>query len=107
MNSLKGDLLKPNNYPVLCDGSRDKNVTEQEVIFVLFFQDSAPKLSYLSIQNVENENTTGALLGINTAFERFGIINVEKSLLGLNCICASVNNVAYGGLDALIKDNAL
>ena len=50
MNSLKDDLLKTNNYSVLCDGSTDKSVTEQEVIFVLFLQDSAPKLRYFSTE---------------------------------------------------------
>ena len=42
MNSLKDDLLKVNYYYLLCYGSTDKSVTEQEVIYILFLQDGAP-----------------------------------------------------------------
>ena len=105
LKGLKDDLLKANNHSVLCDGSTDKIVTEQDVIFVLFLQDSAPKLRYFSNENIENANAVGDLSSINTTFERFGIINFEKSLLDLNCDHASVNNGAYGGLGALLKEN--
>ena len=106
MNFLKDDFLKANNYSVLCDGSTDKSVTKQEVIFVLFPQDGTPKLRYFNIENVENANAARVLSSINTSFERFGIINFEKSLLGLNCARASVNNGVHGGLVALIKEKA-
>ena len=49
---------------------------------------------------------SGVLLSINTAFERFRILNFKKHLLSLNCDCAAVNNDAYGGLGVLIKKNA-
>ena len=80
-------MLKANSYSALCDGS----VTEQEMIFVLFLQDSASKLRYFSTENVGNTNAVGILLSINPAFGRFGILNFKKHLLGLNCDCAAVN----------------
>ena len=60
---------------------------------------------YFSFENVEYVNTAVVLLSINTAFERFGIINFKKSLLGLNCVGAFVIISAYVSLGALIKEN--
>ena len=112
VKSLKDDLLKANYYSVLCDGSTDNDVTEQEAIQVLFLQDGTPKLRYFSTENVEN--ATMVLSSINPAFERFGTMNFKESLLGLNCDGASVNmgasaglgvNMgASAGLDALVKE---
>lgn len=85
--------------------NRNRNVTEQKSIHGLFLQDGTPKLRCFIIGNVENANAAGVLSSINTAFEKFGIMSLEKSLLGLNCDSAPVNASAYGGLGALIKEN--
>ena len=91
---------------MLCDGSTDKSVTEQEAIFILFLSDGFPALRYLSIESVDNVTATGVLSSLTTAFERFGVLSFEKSLLGLNCDGASVNLGQFGSLGALIKEKA-
>lgn len=60
---------------------------------------------YFSFENVEYVNMAVVLLSINTAFERFRIINFKKSLLGLNYVGAFVIISAYVSLGALIKEN--
>ena len=106
MDSLKKDLAKAHYYSVLCDGSTDKSVIEQEAIFILFLSDGFPALRYLSIESVDNATATGVLSSLTTAFERFGVLLFEKSLLGLNCDGASVNLGQFGDLGALIKEKA-
>ena len=106
MDSLKKDLAKAHYYSVLCDGSTDKSVIEQEAIFILFLSDGFPALRYLSIESVDHATATGVLSSLTTAFERFGVPSFEKSLLGLNCNGASVNLGQFGGLGALIKEKA-
>ena len=106
MDSLKKDLAKAHYYSVLCDGSTDKSVIEQEAIFILFLSDGFPALRYLSIESVDNATATGVLSSLTTAFEIFGVLSFEKSLLGLNCDGASVNLGQFGGLGALIKEKA-
>ena len=44
MDFLKKDLAKAHYYSVLCDGSTDKSVIEQEAIFILFLSDGFPAL---------------------------------------------------------------
>ena len=104
MNSLKKDLAKAHYYSVLCDGSTDKSVIEQEAIFILFLSDGFPALRYLSIESVGHATATGVLSSLTTAFERFGVLSFEKSLLRLNCDGASVNLGQFGGFGALIKE---
>ena len=60
MDSLKKDLAKT-RYSVLCDGSTDKSVIEQEAIFILFLSDGFPALRYLSIEIVNNATASGVL----------------------------------------------
>ena len=103
MNSLKKDLTKAHYYSVLCDGSTDKSIIEQEAIFILFLCDGFPALRYLSIESVDNATATGVLSSLTTAFEKYVVLLFEKSLLGLNCDRASVNLGQFGGLGALIR----
>ena len=105
MDSLKKDLAKA-HYCVLCDGSTDKSVIEQEAIFILILSDGFPALRYLSIESVDNATATGVLSSLTTSFERFGVLSFEKSLLGLNCDGGSLNLGQFGGLGALIKEKA-
>ena len=83
MDSLKKDLAKAHYYSVLCDGSTDKSVIEQENIFILFLSDGFPALRYLSIESVDNATATGVLSSLTTAFEKFGVLLFENLYLGL------------------------
>ena len=83
MDSLKKDLAKAHYYSVLCDGSTDKSVIEQENIFILFLSDGFPALRYLSIESVDNATATGVLSSLTTAFEKFGVLSFENLYLGL------------------------
>ena len=52
--------------------------------FVLFTLEGTPQCKFLSIESGENANAEGIKKCINKAFERIGITNFSKKLLGLN-----------------------
>ena len=107
VESFKKDFAKATYYSVLTDGSTDTSIIEEEAIYVLFSDDGIPKTKYFSIENVKHGNVEGLHDAIKTAFERFGIKNFEKSIVGLNCDGANVNMGINNGLVKLVKDSAL
>ena len=61
------------------DGSADSSVTEQELIYVLFFNSKGtPSVKFLSIENVEHAHADGlkaSIASILQAFERLKLKN--------------------------------
>ena len=106
IESFKKDFAKATYYSVLTDGSTDASIIEEEAIYVLFLDDGIPKTKYFSIGKVKHGNAEGLHDAIKTAFERFGIKNFEKSIVGLNCDGANVNMGINNGLGKLVKDSA-
>ena len=101
VESFKKDFAKATYYSVLTDGNTDASIIEEEAIYVLFLDDSIPKTKYFSIENVKHGNAEGLHDAIKTEFERFGIENFEKSIVGLNCDGANVNMGISNGLGKL------
>ena len=61
----------------------------------------APQCKFLSIESGENANTEGTEECINKTFERIGVTNFSKELLGLNVDRASSTLVFLMGLGPL------
>ena len=106
VESFRKDFVKATYYSVLTDGSTNASIIEEEAIYVLFLDGGIPKTKYFSIENVKHGNAEGLHDAIKTAFERFGIKNFEKSIVGLNCDGANVNMGINNGLGKLVKDSA-
>ena len=62
--------------------------------------------NFLSTESGENANSEGIKKCINKAFERIGITNFSKKLLGLNVDGTSINSGIHNGLGALTKCDA-
>ena len=106
VESFKKDFVKATYYSVLTDGSINASIIEEEATYVLFLDDGIPKTEYFSIENVKHGNAEGLHDAIKTAFERFGIKNFEKSIVGLNCDGANVNMGINNGLGKQVKNSA-
>lgn len=90
LTQLSRDVLKSKFYSILFDSTTDKTVSEQEAVFVLYFDpdptepqlsgDREPmvkvKLGFLSIENLESSNAQGVLDGIKRSLKNLGLPNV-------------------------------
>ena len=73
---------------------------------ILFLNDGVPKVRYFSVESVKNANAAGIHESIQTAFNRFGIIQFEDPIVGLNADGASVNMGPLNGLGKIVRDSA-
>ena len=84
-------LTEANYYALLSDGSTDKGVVEEEVIYVLFLKKNGrAAVQFLSIENPKSVDAEGIIDCINSAFERIGITAFRKRLYAVNLDGASV-----------------
>ena len=90
-SKLADDLASHNYYSCLNDGRTDSSVTEENVIFVLFFRESTPTLNYLIIAPVQTADTPGIVQSIEDAFERIGNKSFTDKMVGINVEGASLN----------------
>ena len=57
--SLAESVANARYFTCLSDGNIDSSVTEQEVVYILFFDNVVPVVKYVSIVPVENANAKG------------------------------------------------
>ena len=91
MDSLQNGLATAHYFCVLSDGSTDSSVIEEELVYLLFLKSGKPLLKFLPIEPANNANAEGIIERIKTAFERIGILDFQKRIMGLNVEGASVN----------------
>lgn len=102
---LSLDLAKATFFSVLCDGSTDTSVKENEVIYVLYF-DPVPagsdsvqvKLGFLSVKHLSSQCAGGVFSAIEGSFneikeslQSLGIQDYTERLVGFTSDGASVN----------------
>ena len=120
VTKLTEDIVESKFYSILFDSTTDNTVTEQEALFVLYF-DPAPgkpqlsgdfepmvkvKIGFLSIENLKSSDAQGVLTGIKRALENLrlphqeGIHPIPVGLGGDGC---NTNRGAISGVQALFK----
>nr|XP_047122893.1 zinc finger protein 862-like [Hydra vulgaris] len=100
---FKKDFIKARYYSVLSDGSCDSATIEQELVYVLYLLEGSPCVKLLSVESPDNGNASGLKNCLKQSFERVGISDMSKKLVGLNVDGASVNLGIHSGLGALLK----
>ena len=93
---------------ILCDGSTDKSVTEQEVIFVIFVdpEKNLPVMKFFEVAAPENsQDAIGLKSAIISAFQRQGLEFVIERMVFLSSDGASVNSGSKSGLIRLFQEN--
>ena len=96
-----------NFIPVLCDGSTDKSVTEQEVIFVVFVDPEAnrPVMKFSHIAAPEkSQDARGLKNAIVSGFKEHGLESALGKMVFLSSDGASVNSGAKSGLIRLFQE---
>ena len=103
--NLSADLANAIFFSVLCDGTTDASVKEQEAVYVLYF-DPEPKgtdsvevkLAFLSLKELPSQRAVGVHGAINDSldeisetFRKLGIQDYSKRLIGFTSDGASVN----------------
>ena len=104
---LDNDLKNCNYFTCLNDGSTDSSITQQEVIYVLYLKNGAPKVRYLNIETINVANTPGIVALIGDAFKRVSCKDFMDKLAGINIDGASVNLGKHKGVGTLLKEKAL
>ena len=92
-------------YWLLCDGSTDSRNIE-ELVYVTHLSKGTAKVSFLSIENVQNVDTNGIKEWIESAFKHFDIDNFQDHLVGFNVDGAAVNVGLNGGVGTLLKEKS-
>ena len=120
LTQLSRDVLKSKFYSILFDSTTDKTVSEQEAVFVLYFEpdpaepqlsgDHEPmvkvKLGFLSIENLKSSTAQGVVDGIKMSLENLGLPNVGEISpipVGLGGDGCSTNRGETNGVQALFK----
>ena len=103
MDSLQKDLANAHYFCVLSNGSTDSSVIEEEIVYLLFLKSGKPLLKLLSTEPANNTNAEGIIECIKTAFERIGILDFQKRIMGLNVDDASVNTGVHNSVGVLMQ----
>ena len=90
-----------NFIAILCDGSTDKSITEQEVVYLIYVDPDTnlPVMNFFEIVASENsQDTPGLKEAIISAFSRHGLGSALKKMVFLTSDRASVNSRSNSGL---------
>ena len=113
-NSLKSKLEKVNFYAILTDGSTDTSISDNEAVFVLYFDPSPPGLdkikimtSFVKLVHMKSADAPGVIECMKDAFTCIGIEeDFYAKLVGFGSDGASVNRGRKEGVKTILqRDN--
>ena len=102
------DLRKARFVSVLSDGSTDKGIVEQELVYVRYISQSGElKTRLADVVNLEHGHAEGVKNGILKGLESVGLAteDLSEKLIGINTDGASVNLGKKGGAVKLLMDS--
>ena len=127
-SKLCKDLVTANFFSVLCDGSTDSAVIEEEIIYVSYFDPNPPgkdevaaKIEFLDIQSLTSQSANGVHKAIVDSIEGFNIINDKhgfaeenyfsetsmcKRIVGFTSDGASVNRGENASIKTLLRETS-
>ena len=97
-----------NFITVLCDGSTDTSITEQEVIYVIFADPDSfrPILAFFEVAALtESQDAVGLKQAIQLSFKSNKLSHVLDKIVFLSSDGASVNSGQSSGLISLLKED--
>ena len=104
---VRKKLTRVNFIAILVDGTTDRAVTEQEVLYVMYVDPDThkPTLSYFEVMEMDDFDQTavGMLDAIKSSFKRHNLSEVWNKLIYLSADGASVNSGKESGLIAQIR----
>ena len=108
LEKMKKKLELVNFISILCDGSTDKSITEQEVIYVIFVdpETNLPVMKFFEVAAPESsQDAVGLKETIISAFNEHGLESVVKKIVFLSSDGASVNCGSKSGLIKLFQED--
>ena len=109
---LNSDLAEAKFYSVLCNGSTDNSVKENEVLHALYF-DPVPcgsdsvevKIAFLEMNDLNDQSASGLTAAIKSSFQSVGITKTNK-LIGFTSDDASVNRGDKNSVKTSLRENS-
>ena len=105
---VKKKIKVVNFIAILCDGSTNKGMTEQEVIYVIYVDPdiNMPVMNFFEIAAPENsQDAPGLKETIISPFSRHGLDSALKKMVFLSSDGASVNSGSNYGLIRLFQED--
>ena len=99
--------MKVNFIAILCDGTTDASITEQEVVYVFFVDPDTmePTLTFFKCLGLEDsQDANGMFEAIKKAFEKRDLLASLDKLILLSTDGASVNTGKNSGLVSLFRE---
>ena len=103
---LYDKLLRVNFIAILCDGTTDTSIIEQEVIYIFFVDPDTMEstLTFFECLGLESsQDANGMLEAIKAAFEKYNLSTLLNKMIFLSSDGASVNSGKKSGLVSLFK----
>ena len=97
-----------NFIAVLCDGSTNKSITEQRVIYVIYvdLKTNLSVIKFFEIAAPENsQDAPGLKKAIISTFSRHGLCSSLKKIVFFSSDDASINSDSNSGVIRLFQDN--
>ena len=107
VGTVKKKLELVNFIAVLCDGSTDNSVTEQEVLYVIFVDPETfkPTIKFLEVVTPsDSQDAPGLKDAITATFKKHSLESVLKKMVFLGSDGASVNSGKNSGLIKLFQE---
>ena len=121
--NLNADLAKATFFSVLCDGSTDNAVIENEVIYALHFDPMSSnsdsievKISFLHIYQLKHQDSDGVhdaisvnvKKSISKGFKSIGVegIDASKKMIGFTSDGAAVNRGDKHSVKAILREES-
>ena len=105
-DSIKSKIIQSNFIAVLCDGSTDSAVVENDSIYVFFMDPDMfqPTLSFLYLNDLPRQDTDGIVKAIKSVFSIHDLHHLLQKMVFIASDGASVNSGLKGGIAAKFRE---
>lgn len=102
---IKTEVQSSDFVSILCDGSTDAAIIDNEIVYIRYVSKTGPKVTFLGCMQVSKADAKGIFNAIVRACELNGICwqSIVTKLVALGCDGASVMLGSKGGVAALMK----
>ena len=101
-------LLRVNFIAILCNGTTDASITEQEVVHVFFVDPDImqPMLEFFECLGLDSsQDATGIFDAMIAAFQKHNLSSLLQKIIFLSSDRASVNSGYKSGLISLLRED--
>ena len=90
-------------FSILIDGSTDRSVEEQEIVYVRLMENNRPVNRFFGLIQVPDSSAKGIVQSLEEHFLKRGIDEWKRKVIGFGADGASVNMGCRGGIVAILR----